>query len=87
MFNPQGWIRRRSDLSRIPVRGHGSIRPGISRLNALPLAEVGIGRRHVPIVPGRVAEDERTELWPVLMSSMPYDGYQRRTTRAIPDFD
>jgi deazaflavin-dependent oxidoreductase (nitroreductase family) len=83
---PLLYLKEGDDLIVVASQGGAPQHPAwYVNLEAEPLAEVEIGRRRVPIKAHRVAEHERTELWPRLVKLYPpYEEYQRRTTRTIP---
>jgi F420H(2)-dependent quinone reductase len=83
---PLLYLKQGDDLIVVASQGGAPQHPAwYLNLEAEPLAEVEVGRRRVPIVARRVAEDETTELWPRLVELYPpYANYQRRTTRPIP---
>ena len=83
---PLLYLKEGDDLIVVASQGGAPQHPAwYLNLEAEPMAEVEIGHRRVPIVARRVAEHERTELWPRLVKFYPpYDEYQRRTTRPIP---
>ena len=50
-----------------------------------PKALIQVGRQVLPVVARQADPDERRRLWAALISRAPsYEGYQKRTTRAIP---
>jgi deazaflavin-dependent oxidoreductase (nitroreductase family) len=83
---PLLYLQDGEDLVIVASQGGAPQHPGwFLNIQSEPRAEVEVGRSRFAVIARTVDEDEKSRLWPRLVSLYPpYEAYQRRTSRRIP---